>query len=249
MGQRGDLRGDSRVSDLIEAGHVRTALFLPQFRLDATGALHGLGTGYVACEMTQRLAAGLGVAAEISGWPKPAIVVERLKSGQCDLAFLGIEPSRVAELDFTPAIFEFDFTYLVPAGSGVRTVADVDRPGVRIAITHNHASALALMPLVRHAQLVGAELPDAALDLVREGHADALAFPRDVLLDLAPALHGSRVLDDAYGYNRVGIALRKGQPGRLAYLSEHVETAKASGLVAQLIESGRLRGFRVAAAG
>ena len=100
--------------------------------------------------------------------------------------------------------------------------------------------------MVKHAELLGAELPDDAFDLLRAGNADAFAFPREVLLDYSTKLPGSRVLADAYGVNRVAIAIQKGQPERLAYMSEFIEQAKASGLVARIIERGGLRGFRVA---
>ncbi len=238
---------DPDVSDLVAAGRVRTGLFLPQYANDPeTGELRGLGTGHMAIELTRAIAARLGIEARIEGYPTPHSVVERLNSGDCDLAFLGIEPKRAAIVDFSPPVFQFDYTFLTPAGSAIRTLADADRSGVRIAIMRGHASALALELLAKHAELVGAELPDAAFELLRAGHVDALAAPRDVLLDLSCELAGSRVLDDAYGANRVGVAMRKGQPGRLSYLSRFVEEAKSSGLVGRAIEAGALRGFSVA---
>jgi len=234
-------------ADLARAGRIRAALFLPQFDNDpASGALRGRGTGAVAVEITRILAARLGIEAQVVGYSTPSSVAAALKAGDCDLAFMGIEPSRAADLDFSPAIFHFDYTFLVPAGSGIGRVADADRPGLRVAIVRDHASSLTLSRIVKHAELVGAALPDAAFDMLRAGTADALALPRDVLLDLAAQLPGARVLDDAYGFNRVGIAIRAQQPERLAYLSEFVEAAKASGLIARAIDSAGVRGFRVA---
>jgi polar amino acid transport system substrate-binding protein len=238
---------DPRAADFLRAGEIRTALFLPQYMQDpATGALRGLGTGHMATEITRALAERLGITARIVGYPTPASVVDCLKSGAGDMAFMGIAPSRTAVLDFTPPIFEFDYTFLVPAGSTIQRIGDADRPEVHIAIVHNHASALALGELVKHARLIGAELPDAAFDTLRTGGADALACPRDVLLDYCEKLPGSRVLDDGFGVNRVGIAIRKDQADRLAYLGAFVEEAKASGLIRRAIDGGALRGFRVA---
>jgi polar amino acid transport system substrate-binding protein len=242
-----DRQADPRVADLVQAGKLRVALFLPQFIEEpATGQLRGLGTGAVGTELARLLAARLGVEVEMAGYPTPASVVESLKIGASDLAFMGIEPSRTTELDFSPAMFEFDYTLLVPAGSAIHDIADADRPGVRIAIVRNHASSLALSRIVRHAELAGAELPNGAFAELTAGRADALAFPRDVLLDYSGKLPGSRVLEAAYGANRVGIVIRKGQPGRLAYITEFVEEAKASGLIQQAIETSRVRGFRQA---
>jgi polar amino acid transport system substrate-binding protein len=242
--------GDRRVTDLLQAGQLRTALFLPQFTKDpTTNELHGLGTGHLAQEITRALAARLGVKAQWLGYPTPSSVVECLQAGACDMAFLGIESARAAVLDFSPAIFQFDFTCLVPAGSTIRAIRDADRPGVRIAVVLDHASTLTLRQIVRMAQLVGAKLPDAAFELLRAGHAEAFALPRDVLLDYSLKLPGSTVLEDAYGVNNVGIAIKKGQAERLAYINEFVEEAKASGLIQQVIENGNLRGFRVAPRG
>jgi polar amino acid transport system substrate-binding protein len=159
--------------------------------------------------------------------------------------FFGIEPSRVEQVDFTPPVFQFDYTCLVPAGSSIRRFADADRPGVRIAIVQSHASALALRRIVKHAELVGAELPDEGFDLLRAGKADAFALPRDQLLDYSATLPGSHVLEQAYGINRVGAAVAKGQAGRLAYISEFVEEAKASGLIQRAIDGGSLHEFQV----
>ncbi len=237
---------DLRVADLVRAGTLRAALFLPQYANDPlTGELQGRGTGVVGIAIAHALAAKIGIKAQIVGYPSPPKVVESLKISASDLGFLGIDPSRTAEIDFSPAIFQFDYTYLVPAGAAIGNVFDADRPGVRIAVVRNHASTLALSRIAKHAELVGSEVPDAAFDLLRTGNADALAFPRDVLLAYAETLPGSRVLEDRYGINRVGVAVRKGPTGRLAYISEFVEEAKASGLIERAIERGGLRGFRV----
>jgi len=108
---------------------------------------------------------------------------------------------------------------------------------------------LALGRIVKHAELVGVELPDSAFDLLRAGHADAFALPREQLLDYSNKLPGSRVLEDSYGVNLVAMAVAKGQAGRLAYINEFIEAAKASGLIQRAIDRGALRGFAVALPG
>ena len=226
---------------------LRAGFFLPQYERDeATGVIKGHGTGHAGIDLSHALAKQLGVHARIDGYPTPSKVVEMLKSGECDIAFLGIEPGRAAQLDFSPAIFQFDYTFLVPPGSMLTSVASSDRPGVRIAIVGNHASTLALKNLYKHAELIGSELPDEAFALIRAGGADAFALPRDRLLDYAREWPGARLLDDNYGVNNVGAAVAKGQGKWLACVSAFVEGAKASGFVAASIERGALFGFRVA---
>ncbi len=135
-----------------------------------------------------------------------------------------------------------DYTLLVPAGSSIQRIADLDRPGVRIAAVKDHAS------LPKHAQLVYAATPDPTFELLLSGQADAFASIRGVLLTYSAKLPGSRVLDEHYGANLLGMAVQKGQAARLAYISEFIEQAKASGLVQQTIERAGLPGYKVASA-
>ena len=238
---------DPRITDLVQTGKIRLAVFLPQYNKDpASGEIRGVGTGFVAAEIVRALAARLGIEMQVLGYPTPSKAVECLKARECDVAFMGIEPSRVGEVDFTPAVVQFDYTYLVPAGSTVASAKDADQPGTRIAVVRNHASTMTLTRLVKHAELVGTDLPDAAFDLLRGGKTHLFAAPREVLMDYAAALPGSRVLADAYGVNNIGVAITKGQAGRLAYISEFMDEAKASGLVRAAIERGGLPTFRVA---
>lgn len=241
---------DPRAAQFVKAGKLRVAIFLPQYVKDSTtGAVRGVGMGFVAIEMGRALASHLGIAFVLVENDTPLRAIERLKAGACDLACLGIDPSRTAELDFTAPIVEFDYTFLVPRGSSIRSFADVDRPGKRIAVVLNHASTFALRRRIKHAETVGLELPDAAFDVLRAGGAEAFAAPREQLLDYAVRLPGSRVLDEAYGINSAGIAIAKGHGGWLEYIRGFVEQAKASGTVADIIARGRLRGFRVAPPG
>jgi polar amino acid transport system substrate-binding protein len=100
---------------------------------------------------------------------------------------------------------------------------------------------LALSRLLKNAEQVEADTPDAAFDLLRSGRADAFASARGPLLDYAPNLLGARVLDERYGVNLLAMAVPKGHAGRLTALSEFIEEAKSSGLVARFIERAGLR--------
>jgi polar amino acid transport system substrate-binding protein len=240
---------DPRVADLVRAAKVRGALFLPQYTTDAaSGELRGAAGGIPMVVLGRALAARLGLEIQLVGFPTPIRATECVKGGACDVILgMGIEPGRMTELDFSPAFIQLDFTYLVPAGSSIRSVADTDRPGIRIAAVRNHASTLGLSSILKQAQVVYADTPDTAFAILSAGEAEALAQARPVLLDYSPKLPGSRVLQDSYGAYFLGMALAKGQPGRLAYITEFVEHAKASGLVQRAIDDAGLRGVQVPA--
>jgi polar amino acid transport system substrate-binding protein len=239
---------DHRVADLVRAGKVRGALFLPQYTTDpATGELRGAAGGIVMIALARSLASHLGIEVLLVGHPTPDKATECLKADRCDVALgMGIDPTREAEVDFSPPYMELDFSYLVLSGSSIQSVADADRPGVRIAAVRNHASTLALSRILKHAELVYADTPETTFDLLRAGHADAFAQARPVLLEYSSRLAGSRVLQERYGAYLLAMALPKGKAERLAYIAEFIEQAKASGLVQRAIEQGGLRGVQVA---
>jgi polar amino acid transport system substrate-binding protein len=108
---------------------------------------------------------------------------------------------------------------------------------------------LTLSRILKHATLVYADTPDPAFDLLLTGRADIWASVGYALQPYSTRLPGSRVLEDGYGANRLAMAVPKGEAGRLAYISEFIEEAKATGLVQRAIERGGLRGVHVAPPG
>src|SRR3989449_10611844 len=81
---------------------------------------------------------------------------------------------RANEIAFTAAYLEIPVTYLVPAGSPIRTLADVDRPGVRVAVSEKSAYDLFLSRTLKHAQLVRAKGIDASYELFASQGLEAL---------------------------------------------------------------------------
>jgi polar amino acid transport system substrate-binding protein len=230
---------DPRVADVVQAGKIRIGVFpSTQYSKDSTTGL--------ALDISRALAARVGVAEVIPvEHSSPVAVVACVKASECDLGFISVDPARLTEVDFTPPYIRRDFTYLVPSGSSIRSAADADRPGVRIAAARGHASTAALARILKQTKPLLAEDIDPAFDLLRTGGADAFASVREVVLRFSPQLPGSRVLDDAYDSSLVGIAIQKGRPGWLAFVSEFLDEAKRSGSMRQSIDRAGLRGFEV----
>jgi len=239
---------DARVADLLQAGKIRVGVHSVMHTKDPqTGEAKGAGVGIILLDIARALGARIGVEIVPVGHPTIPEMLTCLTSGACDMGFMGPDPSRTG-VDFSPPILQLDCTFLVPAASSIVSIADVDRPGVRIAAVRDHASTLTLSRMLKHAQLVYAPTPDPTFELLRSGQADAFASIRGVLLEYSAKLAGSRVLDEHYGANLLGMVVRQGQAARLAYISEFIEQAKASGLVQQAIERAGLPGYKVASA-
>ena len=229
---------DARVADLRRAGRLRFGLF-PSFFYSKrpNGELHGVGVEIARLGGKDRRHAG------VREYPSPPGVVQALAAGEIDVATLGLDPARAAQVDFTPPYMKADFSFVVPQGSPVQKIADADRSGIRIAIVRGHAMDTALK--LQNAERVYADVPDAAFELLRIGKADVLAGIRPGLINYAVKLPGSRVLSDSYGANVLALAVAKGQSARLAFISEFIVEARTSGLVQRAIDTAGLRGIDV----
>lgn len=230
---------DPRVADLVRAGKLRLALFAPMHATDPVTGETRRNTHLI--EIASALARRLGVELEVVDLAGPIQAMESVNVGACDITFTGTEISRAEQVDLTPPLFELDFTFLVPVASSIRRLDDVDRRGVRVAVVRHHISTLTLDRLLKHAQMVHAETPETAFDLLRTGRADAWASVGFVLQEYSAALPGSRVLEGRYGANLLAMAVAKDRTGRLAYITEFVEEIRASGLAQRAVD---LSGFR-----
>jgi len=239
---------DPRVADLIQAGKVRVGLGLGSppvaIKDPVTGELRG-----PAWDLARALAARIGIRLLPVEYPRPGAVMEGVRANAWDVALLGIDPSRAAEVDFSPPYLQYDLTYAVPVGSAIRYVADVDLPGVRVAVPRGDISDLRLSRMLKRAELVRVNTIAAVFDLLRTGNADVCGGTRPGLLEELARLPGFRVLEDRFGVILVAMVVPKGHAERLAYISDFIEEAKASGLVQRTIERAGLRGVQVAPPG
>ena len=202
--------------------------------------------GGVAVEFARELAKRLDVPLEIISYKSAGALADSVPSGAWEISVLGDEPERAKVIDFAPPLTELEATYLVPAGSAIKSVGEVDRAGMRIVSPAKSAFDLYLARTVKNAQLIQIAGSKASQDhFVKEG-ADALAGLKQGLTELAATLPGSRVLDGNFCVVRHTVGTPKGKDAAAAYLRELVEDVKASGLVAQWIKKSGVKGLSVA---
>jgi len=156
------------------------------------------------------------------------------------------EAERASVIAFSSAYLELPATYLVPAGSPIRSLAEVDRPGVRIAISGRSAYDLYLTRTLKNAQLVRAEGIPGSVKLFVDQKLDALAGLKPGLMADAQKLPGARLLDGQFTAVQQSIGAPKNRAAAAQYLREFVEDAKRSGLVGQLVQKHGVKGVNVA---
>jgi len=200
----------------------------------------------VAPDLGRELGRRLGVPVEFVGYDSAGKLGDGVRTAAWDVAFLGAEPQRAAEITFTAAYLEIPATYIVPAGSPIRSVAEVDREGVRIAVPEQAAYGLFLRRSVKHARLVLTKSADASVDAFVADKLEALAGLRPRLLTDVAKLPGARVLDGQFTAVQQAIGTPKSRAAAAEYLRAFVEEVKASGLVAEAISKSGVAGVSVA---
>ena len=226
---------DQAKAELAPTGVLRAAINMGNFLL-VTGKTASGDPDGVSPDMARNIAARLGVGVTFVPYAKPSQLADDGGKGIWDIGLIGAEPARAQKIDFTAAYVEIEATYLVPAGSSIQSIAEVDRPGIRIAVSAGSAYDLWLERNIKNATLVRASGLEGAVELFVREKMDALAGQRPGLITDIQKLPGARILDGQFSAVQQAIGTAKTNPAGAAFLKAFVEEAKANGLVAGLIE-------------
>jgi polar amino acid transport system substrate-binding protein len=192
----------------------------------------------ITVDLSRELARRLGVGVEFVTYEAAGKVFEALKSGVWDIAFFAIEPARAAEVEFTAPYVLIEGTYMVLKDSPLKVIADVDRPGVRIAVGVGSAYDLYLTRTLKNAQLVRAKTGGgrAMIDLFLADKLEAAAGVKQPLVEYAQTDPNVRVMDGRFQVIEQAMGMPKGKPNAARYLRAFVEDMKASGFVADALK-------------
>ena len=218
------------VKELAPTGKLRVAINLGNMVLaqrSAGGELMG-----ITVDLARELGRRLGVAVEFVPFEAAGKVFEALKTGTLDTVFLAIEPARAAEIEFTAPYVLIEGVYMVPKDSPLRTLADVDRPGIRVAVNRGSAYDLYLTRTLKHATLVRGE---NGLELFLADALEAAGGVKQPLVAFAKTNPSVRVMDDRFMEIQQAMGTPKGRSSGAAYLRAFVEEIKASGFVADAL--------------
>ena len=231
----------SPASQLAPTDTLRVAVWMvPYFACMRDGKLEG-----IVPDLGGELACRAGVKLDLVKFENPARVLDAFRDGALDVTFLGITADRAEAIDFGPVVLDIQTTYLVPASSAIASIAEIDRPGVRIAVPARSAQEAHLKRTVAHATLipVAAETPQRALDLLKAGEADAFSHVAPMLAAVQGGLPGARILPGSYFNVPIAIGVAKGRPAAVAeFAREFAREIKASGFLEHVIDRADVTG-------
>lgn len=221
---------------------MRAGINLSNFLLVSSRAADGTPIG-VAPDLAAEIAARLGVPVRYVCYEKPDLLAAAVEDDAWDIGLIGAEPARAQSIAFTSAYSEIECTYLVPAGSPVTAIDDVDRVGMRIASMKGAAYDLWLERNLQHATLVQAKTLDHSFDAFVTEKLDALAGLRPRLLQDVTRLPDARLLDGRFSSVQQAVGTKRSNTLGSRFLAAVVEDVKQSGLIERLIKKHGIDGL------
>jgi len=231
--------------DLAPTGTLRAAINFGNPVLAQREPVSGEPRG-VSVDLARELSWRLNVPVEFIPYEAAGKVTAAATSGAWDVAFVAIDPARATEIDFTAPYVIIEGTYLVPASSPLRTIEEVDREGVRVAVSNRSAYDLYLGRTLKRAQLVRAPSPPASMEMFVRDRLEAAAGVKQPLVEFAKNDPGYRVIPGRFMVIEQAMGTPRGRENGARYLREFIEDVKASGFVARALERSGQRDAVVA---
>jgi polar amino acid transport system substrate-binding protein len=226
------------VHDLAPQGTLRAAMNYGNPVLTSRDPATGKPGG-VAVALAYELGRQLGVPVTLVPYEEAGQVTKATKSGAWDIAFLAIDPVRAADITFTKPYVVIEGVYLVRSNSPLHQAPEVDRDGVRVAVSAGSAYDLYLTRALKHAELIRLPTSDAAVGAFEHDHLEVLAGVKQPLAAMVKEHADLRLLDGAFMSIQQAMCLPQGHPAGAAFLESFVAQQKASGFVANALrESG-----------
>lgn len=229
---------------LTPTGRLRVGLYLGNPSSLLKDPVSGQESG-VGFELGRELAKLLDVPFEQVVYPNNGAVLEGMRAGNVDVVFTNATPARAKEIDFTQPYLEVEAGYLVPKGSPVATIADVDRPGIRVGVMEGSTSAVALPGLLKNASVVRVPNVETVIEMLSARTLDAFATNKSILFEMSDKLSESSVLEGRYGVEQLALGLPKGRESGLPYVREFVAAAVSNGLVKAAVDRAGFRGGNI----
>jgi polar amino acid transport system substrate-binding protein len=236
---------DKARAELAPTGVLRAGINLSNFLL-VTGRSANAEPEGVSPDMARELAKSLGVPVHFVTFKSPGELADQAGKNIWDIGNIGAEPQRAAVMTFSAAYVEIEATYMVPPGSPITSIDQVDRKGVKVVTSARSAYGLWLENNIKNAELIQIAGLDGAFNKFKDDKIDVLAGLRPGLLKDIAKMPGATILPGKFSAVQQAVGCNKPATEGARYIAEFVENAKKSGLVASLIEKHKVKGLSVA---
>ena len=200
----------------------------------------------VTVDLVRAFAEELKLPLALQVYDNSGQLTDAVAKAECDVAFMPQDAERAKKVDFGPAYYFIASTYLVPAGSTIQSIDEVNRPGVHIVAISNTTTARSARRTAPNATVEEVPSVEQMTEMARTGKGDAFALSHDSFAGLLPKLPGARVLSGHFQQTGIAVAVPKGRGAALRLASGLLEDAKTSGLVRRALDRAGFAGAIVA---
>jgi polar amino acid transport system substrate-binding protein len=201
----------------------------------------------VSVDLANALAERMGVPIQYVVFDAAGKSADALKQDIVDIGFVAIDPVRGEGISFTPPYVLIEGCYLVRQDSPITRNAEVDAPGIRVAVGKGSAYDLYLTRELKHADIVRAPTSPTVVDtFVAEGLEVAAGVRQQLAADRS-RFPGLRLLPERFMVIQQAMATPKSRPLPVVeFLIQYVEEMKASGFVREALARHGIEGASVA---
>lgn len=211
----------------------------------ASGEIRG-----ASADLARELGKRLNVPVTITPSANPQTVIDAVAKGEADIGFVAYAPSRTGTVEFSQTYMLVRQSFLVPEGSVLKSVGDIDKQGLRISGSKGDSITLFLARTLKAATLVESEgtLPDVKAKFEAKA-IDAFGANRQRLTNLMKDMPGYRILPDNIFDVPQTIVVGKGNAKGLATVNALIDDVRTSGFLKAALERSAIIGIDVAPSG
>jgi len=226
---------------LAPEGKLRVGVYLgsptSMVRDGKTGEAHGL-----SFDLGQELAKRLDIPFEEVRYQRISEVIDGMKAGDVDFTISNSTPARAEIVTFSQTVLTIELGYLVTATSSITTIADVQKPGIRVGVTQGSTSQATIPKLLPNAVIVPAQNYKRGIEMLERGEIDTYATNKPTLFEMSDQMKGARMIEGRWGEEHLGVAIPKGREAAVDYINHFIEDVQTNGHLARVIEQSGLRG-------
>lgn len=187
----------------------------------------------VAIDLSRELARRAGLPLELQGLNGVQAVMDAVASEKADIGFLAADPSRRGPVEFSQVYLRNPQSLVVREQSPIRSFADIDAPGLRIAGARMDSITLYLKRNLRQAQVV--EFEGTPIEQLRQAFAngaiDAFGANRVRLTGMLADIPGLRLLPGSILGVPQAIIVPGKRTERLAAVDQFLDAMRQNGFL------------------
>ena len=229
------------VKQLAPKGYIRAAINLSNFLLVTGKETNGDPQG-VSPDMAKALANELNVDIKLISFNRPGELADAIQDDVWDIGNIANEPARAKSITFSLPYTTIESTFLIRNGCNIKTLLDVDKKGIKIAVAERSAYDLWLTQNIKNADLIRAKSIDESFLIFQENNYEVLAGLRPKLIDDIKKTTDCFILNEPFTFINQCIGSKPGNLEAENFINNFVKKNLENGFVKELLSKYNVLG-------